>query len=654
MQHIYLDRLQQLRAKMRYYMLDAYFVSNMDEFQYVHNIPDINNVMWLTGFAGSYGMLLLTQTELFLFTDSRYVYQARNEIDTYNILQCKVVDIVDKLDVASCINAVSKLRVVGYTSTVYTKCGIDFLMQKLHLHATSLCPMEKDLVNEVRNAVAQDNVGNTCDCTKKDGSCRHSVASAFVVPETYHQCDYHTKVQIVIKAVIAAMWSNKTEANNDQHTSFTNADARYVLFTSSTSLCWLLNIRGTDTSHTPIILMYGILDTQNAQLILFVKLLKNIPSTVRQQYDDSVIWREFGEIYEFFHNIVCNGEKIYVDCKRSPMWFSLRVNDPAMRVHDPITYLKAQKNSAEIAAMRTSHMKDAIAWCKFFAWIEQQLLMGGVITEMSAACQLLKFQRDNADFICQSFETISALNAHAAIIHYRTTPANDTAMDTSSTPGIYLCDAGGQYLYGTTDITRTIRIHNTNDEKLDFAHIDDSEVKLYYTAVLRAHISLASMIFPHYTTCAQLDAVARQQLWHLGVDYAHSTGHGVGYCLAVHEEPYHLNKHSTETLNVGAVISIEPGFYKKDEYGIRLENLYFVKESRYTGFFEFEPLTLVPFDMSLVIDSQLTKKQRLWLREYHNMIRKVVLPHLDSVTTAMLRKRYFAKQYANNQKITRK
>lgn len=294
---------------------------------------------------------------------------------------------------------------------------------------------------------------------------------------------------------------------------------------------------------------------------------------------------------------------------------------------DPCILPKARKNSVEVEGSREAHIRDGAAVCDFLAWLAAEAPLGK-LTEVAVQDYLDACREQQALWKDQSFPTISAAGSNGAIVHYRATEASNRAL----APGcLYLVDSGGQYLDGTTDITRTVAIGTPTQEQRDC-----------YTRVLKGHIALATAVFPKGTTGTQLDTLARQPLWEVGLDYDHGTGHGVGSYLGVHEGPQRIAKApSTVALEKGMIVSNEPGYYKAGEFGIRLENLVLAVSTPSFGqsdreWLAFETLTVVPFDRTLINCSLLTSKEIDWVNTYHDRVRVTLSPLVQSRTKTWL------------------
>lgn len=356
------------------------------------------------------------------------------------------------------------------------------------------------------------------------------------------------------------------------------ADAQII--TRSENICWLLNIRGRDLEFTPTVLTYAILFKSGK-----VELFKNeIP----------VLGAEI--------------KKIQIDESATNYWLYSELKKDGrelIRKTDPIELLKSQKNSAEVFGAIKSHEEDGLAVTKFLFWLSEQR----ETDEISAAKKLLEFRCASKNFFCESFAAISGFASNGAVIHYHATEETNKKISGDS---LYLVDSGGQYFCedfcGTTDVTRTVAIGKPTAEMVE-----------NFTRVLKGHIALARAKFPRGTSGAQLDVLAREHLWRAGLDFDHGTGHGVGSFLSVHEGPCGISKRAHQPLLEGMILSNEPGFYKPNEYGIRIENLMLVEKFD-EKFLQFRTLTLVPIDPNLIDFRMLTRPEKKWLVQYHEQI----------------------------------
>lgn len=312
-------------------------------------------------------------------------------------------------------------------------------------------------------------------------------------------------------------------------------------------------------------------------------------------------------------------KKILID-KESSYFFYHQIKKKKLElimIDDICKKEKSIKNKVEISNIKKVHVRDAVAIIKFMYWLEKKMVISR-FNELQVSQKLENFRKEEDSYFSPSFDTISATGKNASIIHYN--PKN-TKSKILNSDELYLCDSGGQYFGGTTDITRTFFIGNKKPKK-EYIEI--------YTEVLKGHIDLAKMRFPENTLGIQIDAIARYNLWNHGKDYNHGTGHGVGCFLGVHEGPQSFSKRSfKEPIKEGMILSNEPGFYKNLNYGVRLENLILVKKSTYKNFLEFENLTLVPFERKLINKKKLNETQIRWINEYHKLVYKLVAVFLS-------------------------
>lgn len=364
------------------------------------------------------------------------------------------------------------------------------------------------------------------------------------------------------------------------------------------SICWLLNIRGNYTKSTPIIFAY-LFVTAN-RLALFSD--ATIDKKLKKYFADNHInYADISALEQFVKTLKVK-TNVYTTT-RAPFWLKEKV--PHIKItEDPSELPRSCKNKAEIVNAVIAHNKDSRALTSCLKWIKKKA-NNGFLCEQDIVEKLMQYRSKEDNFVCPSFDSIVGFKDNGAIIHYR--PDQKTSKKIIGS-GLLLIDSGGQYLEGTTDTTRTIAIGNpTKDEMHNF------------TLVLKGHIKLATAAFPEGTTGSQLDILARSPLWKNGKDYAHGTGHGVGSFLSVHEGPQRISKGNHIPLQEGMILSIEPGFYKAKKYGIRIENLAYIKKStRFKGYLEFELLTKVPIETNLVDFELLDPKEKKWLEEYNH------------------------------------
>ncbi len=377
-----------------------------------------------------------------------------------------------------------------------------------------------------------------------------------------------------------------------------------VMLTAPDSIAWLLNIRGGDVPRAPLPLCFAILYA-NKHVDLFIDKRK-----ISHEIENVTIY-EFTDLATILNNL--NQSTVLIDPKQTPIWIVKRLNK-IVKGDDPCALPKACKNSIEIAGTRAAHLRDGSALTRFLYWLKPG------VDEIQAAERLEQFRAETGLLHDLSFDTISGYGANGAIVHYQVTPETNKVLETGN---LYLVDSGGQYLDGTTDVTRTIAIGTPTAEHKD-----------RFTRVLKGHISIATCRFPEGTTGTQLDILARHALWQVGLDYQHGTGHGVGIFLSVHEGPQSISKKINKVaLKPGMIISNEPGYYKAGAYGIRIENLILVTEAEAIEGGEqpmmgFETLTLAPIDRNLIEVSLLNEKEIEWINNYHARVYEKIAPTL--------------------------
>jgi Xaa-Pro aminopeptidase len=373
-------------------------------------------------------------------------------------------------------------------------------------------------------------------------------------------------------------------------------EADAVLLTDPNSISWLLNLRNENAKYTPCILGRAIL-YKSGNVDLFVQDKEH--STIEANLGNHINIFDISELENSLHKL----NSIVIDPK-TPMSIMAVIKDKQVAEReDPCLIYKAVKNQIEITGAINAHIRDGVAVTNFLHWLENNI--GNEVTELDAEEKLLEYRKEQDLFKQPSFPTISAFNENGAIIHYRASSKTNKVIQKR---GLYLIDSGGQYLNGTTDVTRTVAIGNPTSEQI--AH---------YTIVLKAHIAVANAVFPLGTTGGELDILARIHLWKFGIDYMHGTGHGVGSYLSVHEGPQAISKGNKVKLTPGMILSNEPGYYIPGEYGIRIENLMYVDRQE-NSFLHFKQLTFIPYDRRLIDVQMLTKDEIEWINSYHQFV----------------------------------
>jgi Xaa-Pro aminopeptidase len=419
---------------------------------------------------------------------------------------------------------------------------------------------------------------------------------------------------------------SRSEKIADLRKAMQKADADTLVMTTLDDIVWLLNIRGNDVACNPVVLSY-LAATADA-LTLFINEQVLSPEVAQALQSDGVTFAPYNDVYDYVRNLT-PGTTVMIDQEKANSAILLAVPDGVAVVNEttPTQLPKGKKNPVEVANERLAHIKDGVAVCKFMRWVKTNV--GKIpMTEISAAERLEQFREEQEHYLGPSFDPIVSFGAHAAIVHYSATPETDIPLQPES---FLLADTGGQYLEGTTDITRTFALGPVTDQQ-----------KYHFTLVLKGNLNLGDAVFPAGASGANLDYIARKPLWDAHLDYNHGTGHGVGYLLNVHEGPQSISwqRAAAHTpLEVGMITSNEPGFYLEGEYGIRHENLVVCVEdvkNDYAQFLRFDTLTMVPFDLDAVEPSLLTEHERQLLNDYHQKVRDTISPFLNEEEAAWL------------------
>jgi Xaa-Pro aminopeptidase len=583
------ERVKTLQKELKARKLRGFLVPHSDEHQSEFLPPAAERLAWLTGFTGSAGAAVVLDRAAALFVDGRYTLQARGQTDP------ELIEVLQTPEAKASAWIASKLpkgAVVGYDPALHTIKEIQRLTETLGKSGIKLEPVETNPIDALWGERPK----------------------ASTVPIVLQPVELAGKsAQEKIEAVQTALKEEKADA---------------VLLTLLDSIAWLFNIRGGDIKHTPVALAFAVVPA-SGRPTLYIDPGKIAPN-VRRRLDDYVEIAEIAAIEERLKALGRARARLRLDPETTAIRFARAFESEGGKFvpgDDPCIAAKAVKNEAEIAGTRTAHSRDAVAMTRFLAWLDE-VGSTGKVDEVAAALKLESFRRESGQLKDISFDTISAYGPNGAVVHYRPTYASKEMLKSGS---LYLIDSGGQYLDGTTDVTRTVAIGAPS-----------AEMRRHYGLVLKAHIAIATARFPKGTRGQDLDPFARRPLWEAGLDYDHGTGHGVGSYLAVHEGPQRLSRLGTAELHPGMILSNEPGLYFEGQYGIRLENLVLVTplEPVPGGTREmmgFETLTLVPFDRRLIDPKQLLPWELAWLNAYHARVRREIEPVLLSDDRAWLR-----------------
>ena len=582
----YEARLNALRVQLKKDQLDGFVVPICDEHMSEYVGDYAQRLGWLTGFGGSAGSAVVLSEEAAIFTDGRYTLQVREQVDGNNWQYVGV----PQTSISGWLKEHTPAGArIGYDAWVHTKGWVESATVALKAKGAELVEVKSNPID----AVWADQPGK-------------SDAKLMV-----HDDRFAGQSSAEKRAAVAE-WLT---ANGLDSTVISALD----------SVAWLLNVRGSDVANTPVALSF-VLARADGTADLFVAPEK-VGDDVRAHLGNAVRLRTPEEFVPALKAM--NGKRIAVDPDRAVAAIFGALKDGGATIveaRDPTILPKAVKNHVEQAGHRAAQARDGAALSRFLHWMAETAHQGG-LDELSAAARLKSFRQDTGMLHDLSFDTISATGPNGAHCHYKVDETSNRAIEPNS---IYLVDSGGQYLDGTTDVTRTIWVGPGQPT---------AEMKDRFTRVLKGHIALALAVFPEGTRGAQLDTMARASLWQAGLDYAHGTGHGVGSFLAVHEGPQRIGKFSggqagtDEPLQAGMFLSNEPGYYKTGEYGIRIENLVLVEEREIAGaegrYFGFETLTFAPIDKTLVDVSLLNGEELRWWNDYHAKVLSIIAPQLD-------------------------
>lgn len=573
--------LPKLRAALKAAKLDGFLIPHEDEYQNEY-LPDCNErLMWATGFTGSAGAAVVMTDTAAIFVDGRYTLQVGAQVDetlyAFKRLEDKGVTTWLK-------DTVVKGDVIGYDAKLHSPTALKALTEAVEGQGGTLKPV----------------TANPIDTAWED---RPTAPTAIVSVQPMSVAgESHEDKRTRIGKAIAEK----------------NADA--ALITAPASIAWLLNIRGGDVMCTPLPLSTAVVKA-DGHVDLYINPVK-LTSEVRTHLGNHVTLHTEEELEAGLNNL--SGQSVIADPSVSSAWYFETLKDAGaniIRAMDPVALPKACKNAAEIAGTTEAHKRDGAALTNYLHWLDTEA-QSGSYDEIAAAQKLEEFRADTGVLRDLSFETISGAGANGAIVHYRVSKATTKKLARGS---LFLVDSGGQYVDGTTDVTRTVPIGEASQE-----------MKERFTLVLKGHIALSLVRFPTGTTGSNLDVLARMALWQQGLDYDHGTGHGVGVFLGVHEGPQRISKTPNNiALKPGMIVSNEPGYYKTDGYGIRIENLQYVTEATDIDGGErkmhgFETLTLAPIHRDLIVTKMLNDTELDWLNAYHQWVLKDIGSRVDS------------------------
>lgn len=577
--------------------LQAYIIPSEDAHQSEYISASDCRREFISGFSGSAGTAVVTQTKAALWTDGRYFLQAKQQLDTNWILMKDGLSDTPSQE-EWLIQELPKGSRVGVDPWLMSSGKWNKIKEKLESNGVSLVKSNQNLV----------------DIVWKDHDKPDPPSNEVIV----HDLKYSGKA-----------WQDKVMEIREK---LKTGNVSALILTSLDDIAWLFNLRGSDIVYNPVFLSYAIVTNEDVCMFIddsrlnssvYKHLSIGIPRDEKQPQESLANVRVFLKPYDDIKMAVedlvesCSGT-IWISSPSSAALNTLIPKTRRLSQLSPVAKLKAMKNPVEIQGMKNAHIRDATALCEYFNWLETEVPKG-MQTEISAADKLQEFRSQLDRFVSLSFSTISAMGPNGAIIHYRPSENTDRRLTCDE---LYLCDSGAQFRDGTTDVTRTFHFGTPSDLE-----------KKCFTRVLKGHIALASAIFPNKTHGSRLDSFARQSLWEGGMDYLHGTGHGVGAFLNVHEGPQAISSRlqsNEEPLQAGMFVSDEPGYYLDGSFGIRLETILLVKpvtlENNFNnvGYLGFEPVTLVPIQTKMLVPSMLTAEEINWLNDYHEVCRELV------------------------------
>jgi len=584
-----IERLSLLREAMQKAGVSACIIPGTDPHASEYIADFWKERVWISGFDGSAGTAVVTLTDAGLWTDSRYFLQAADQLAGSGI-QLMKQGLPETLEILPWLGTQLKAgEKVAVNAQMFSVNGYSAMKSELKMSRIDLVSI--DLPGQV-------------------WTDRPSLPlNPFFVFDTQYSGKSTTEKLSAVRAEMK------------------KAFADVFVISALDDIAWLFNIRGNDVAYNPVVIAYALI--QGDKATLFISPEKLTPETSEYLKEQGVTVAPYLAIYDELKQIE-NSKAVLIDGgKLNQALFESIPADCAIRnTMSPVFKLKSVKNGVEMNGVRLAMAKDGVALTRFFIWLEENL-KSGQLSEISIAEKLREFRSKQENFVGESFGTIAGYAGHGAIVHYSATPDTDAKLKAEN---ILLLDSGGQYLDGTTDITRTVALGTpTAQQKTD------------NTLVLKGHIALARAIFPSGTRGSQLDILARKAMWDLGLNYGHGTGHGVGHFLCVHEGPQSVRMDENPTvLQPGMMISNEPGMYRTNEYGIRIENLVQVvpaQKTEFGQFLKFETLTLFPIDQDLINFDLLNESEIEWLNSYHQRVYSALSPQLNEYEREWLSKK---------------
>ena len=578
-------RIEEARKVMKKYKVDAYIVTSSDYHQseYIDNY--FKGREYLSGFTGSAGVLVIFKDEACLWTDGRYHIQAEKQLEGSEVKLFKQGNLGVPTYKEYIISKLAENSKIGIDAKILLSSDINEILSKKKYKIVDF-----DLLAEIwdkRKKLPDEKI--------------------FILEDKYTGKTYKEKVKEIRVAL-------------------KEKGADYNIISSLDDIAWIYNFRGDDVQHNPVALSFTVISEKKASLYIDKNKLNE---EAKKYFKDNKV--EVKGYFEFFEDIKKLKGNILVDFNKiSYAIYEAITKNKLINSMNPSTYLKAHKNEIEIANTKDIHIQDGVAIVKFMYWLKNNYKKEN-ITEFSAEEKINSLREKIEGYIDLSFSTISAFGKNAAMMHYSAPEKNSTKIE----DGVYLLDSGGTYLKGTTDITRTFFLGKVGKQE-----------KTDNTLVLKGMLALSRAKFLFGATGTNLDVLARQFLWNVGIDYKCGTGHGVGHILNVHEGPHGIRfQYNPQRLEIGMIVTNEPGAYIEGSHGIRIENELLVKEACETEhgkFLEFETITYAPIDLDGIVKTLLTKEEKQQLNEYHSEVYKKLSPYLNK------KEKEFLKEYTKS------
>ncbi len=545
--------MKNLKKLFKRYKVDGYIIPKNDEYFNEYIYPSKDRLKFVSGFSGSAGFAIILKNKNYLFVDGRYTIQARYQSGK----KFKVITMPGKFpkDVVK----TNKKIILGFDPKLHTEKQLNFLFKIKNVNLKSI---SQNLVDMVWSNKPKE------------------LVKPFFSLSTKNAGTATEKKIIQVKDVLS------------------KNSADYLLVTAPENVAWILNIRGYDSSYSPIP-NARLLVSKKGGIDLFTSPKKI--TKIKRNLEKKICTHDERRIENILKHM--SKKRIWLDSLSCSFYYKsiLGKRNSIIEKIDPIHFFKSIKNNTEIKNMKKSHLTDGVALTKFLFWLKKNFKKKK-ITEISAQKKLESFRKMNPSYKFPSFNTISGSGPNSAIIHYKASLKTNRALKKGE---LYLVDSGGQYSFGTTDVTRTVSLDNKSNY-----------IKEIYTRVLKGHIAVSNFKIKKNSTGSHVDQNARKFLKKIKLDYPHGTGHGVGYFLNVHEGPQSLSRNNKVNLKNGMIVSNEPGYYKEGKFGIRIENLVYIKKNK------FEELTVAPIEKDLINKKILNRAEIKWINNYHRKVEK--------------------------------